>query len=665
MYNELWSRSPSSSVAAILATVTQWIFCRSVGVNCVKLAPLKRVPFITRLGAASNESLSHLSPHVIVVGGGVGGLAVAARIAASHKISDRLRPRVTILEKNIDVGGRCGSFYHSVSGVAGLDVFRHERGPTLLLLPKAYRDLFLECNRAEETSVEESKVKQADEILISSTYNLYAKQCVPAYRVVFDDGDMVDLGFPRRASAQEMISDAEKKSRRQLDRFEENGAQKWDVYQRACSAFLNCGLPNFIEERLDLSSLPEFLLESLRDGARAWPLKPHSDVLQGFFSSAKMRALASFQDLYVGLEPYRNPKQPFGGIITSTAPAVFGLLSALELHPTNPVSGVYSPVGGFDAVTHAMKSLCIDLGVDIKCSCSVTAVSEEGVYYRETGENDFQRQEPHRTFLAADAVVINADLPYATKTMLNEGEVVAPNVGDADRYDWDTGYRYSSGVVAFHWSISKELSELNTHNVFLSAATDMVAEQSWQSVRGSGHENVALDLSDKPFNFYVHRACASDPSAAPLGSDTLLVLVPTESLFYNATLAKLPRRLAIASYCAQFDADRIARIRQAVLKRMAALPSLQDLESHIVSETVDTPGTYADQYNVAAGTPFGLSHGLGQLSVTRPAPCSNRFPNVFFVGASTRPGNGVPLVLIGAKLVAENALQHLLKEAGT
>ena len=52
-----------------------------------------------------------------------------------------------------------------------------------------------------------------------------------------------------------------------------------------------------------------------------------------------MRALASFQDLYVGLEPYTNDNQIGGGVIRKTAPAVFGLLAALELHPTNKKAG--------------------------------------------------------------------------------------------------------------------------------------------------------------------------------------------------------------------------------------------------------------------------------------------------------------------------------------
>jgi hypothetical protein len=62
-------------------------------------------------------------------------------------------------------------------------------------------------------------------------------------------------------------------------------------------------------------------------------------VLDSIFKSEKMRALASFQDLYVGLQPYKDNQQLFGGVLTSTAPAVFGLLAAIELHPENEKAG--------------------------------------------------------------------------------------------------------------------------------------------------------------------------------------------------------------------------------------------------------------------------------------------------------------------------------------
>lgn len=62
-------------------------------------------------------------------------------------------------------------------------------------------------------------------------------------------------------------------------------------------------------------------------------------MLDKTFTSNKMKALASFQDLYVGLEPYKNNNQIGGGVLKKSAPAVFGLLAALELHPTNDKAG--------------------------------------------------------------------------------------------------------------------------------------------------------------------------------------------------------------------------------------------------------------------------------------------------------------------------------------
>jgi phytoene desaturase (3,4-didehydrolycopene-forming) len=555
--------------------------------------------------AKTFESLStNVRPkRVIVVGGGIGGLATAARIASASRDLD-----VLILEKNGHVGGRCGSF--SVSTEKGN--FRHERGPSLLLLKDAYIDLFRDCS---------NNTKDATD------YGLHMKQCAPAYQVIFEDGDCIELGFPTA-----MMNEAEQQSRLKMNSYEPNGAIKWDGYMRTMAAYLECGLPNFIEERLDLASFPAFIIEALRDSARAWPLKPHSDVLDDMFESQKMKSLASFQNLYVGLEPYRNNNQLGGGILRKTAPAVFGLLAAIELHPTK--GGVYAPIGGFDAVSKAIERLVKELGVEIQCDTTVTKVDAQGVYVK-NGELN--------AFLPADLVIVNADLPFATESLMTDS--------NDECYDWNDNFDYSSGVIAFHWSVDKELSDLNTHNVFMSAKNRECAKASWRVLR----HNERTDEVE-PCNFYVHRASKTDPTSAPQGCDAILVLVPCETLTRNEEWAKLSRAEAIEQYKQQFDDKVVARIRHSVLLRLAAIPSLRNLERHILNEVVDTPGTYADQYNVAAGTPFALSHGLAQLSLTRPGASCKEYPNVLFVGASSRPGNGVPLVLIGAKLVAKKAL---------
>jgi phytoene dehydrogenase-like protein len=153
-------------------------------------------------------------------------------------------------------------------------------------------------------------------------------------------------------------------------------------------------------------------------------------------------------------------------------------------------------------------------------------------------------------------------------------------------------------------------------------------------------------------------------------------LVPCPTLLRNPANANLPKDQAIKNYqSAQFTDTSIDRVRHAVLYRMAATTnnkdgtrctSVEELRRAILHEVVDTPATYADSWNVGAGTPFALSHGFNQLSLTRPSSKANNndgsMPNVLYVGASSRPGNGVPLVLIGAKLVAEQAMAALLTQ---
>jgi phytoene desaturase (3,4-didehydrolycopene-forming) len=603
----------SKLLCYILAFFAASVDTFHLGIKRVRIQVLLSSPY-----ASLDREAHQQRSRVVVVGGGVGGLVIASRIAASISCD------VTLLEKNDQVGGRCGSFDVNIEGIG---TFRHEKGPSLLLLPHIYNEIFTDCGLGS-----------------SEDYGLVLKQCVPAYRVIFDDGDSIDLGFPRSTLGNlNGYHEMEAESRKRMDSFEKDGAKKWDEYMKACEAFLDCGLPNFIEERLNLSSFPPFIRESLREFGKAWPLKPHSDVLDAIFESNKMRALASFQDLYVGLQPYRKENALLGGVLQATAPAVFGLLAAIELHPTNSKCGVFAPLGGFRAVTQSLHKLAADLKVHIQCGTTVTSVTNDGVYFcDETGTSNF---------LTANLIIVNADLPYTMKSLINHP------AKEPSCYDWDDKYHFSSGVIAFHWSINQSLKELNTHNVFLTASSRSEAKESWQAMGYEGQNK--QDWKEKPFNFYVHRGSNTDPGAAPKGMDAIMVLVPCETLARDEHSASLPRDEAIAHYKKQFDAKFVSRVRDAVLHRMAVLESLRDLKNKILDEVVETPATYADQYNLGAGTPFALSHGLAQLSLMRPGPESSGLPNVLFCGASTRPGNGVPLVMIGAKLVAEKAVSKL------
>ena len=194
------------------------------------------------------------------------------------------------------------------------------------------------------------------------------------------------------------------------------------------------------------------------------------------------------------------------------------------------------------------------------------------------------------------------------------------------------------GVIAFHWSINRECENLNTHNVFLMGSERAKLEQSWGAIRFNDQSSNSFDDSDYPFNFYVHRASAVDKSAAPEGCDSLMILVPCCTLERKEFLSQLSREDSIAGYEKQFSPEFISKVKDAVLYRLGKLNGLDRLGENIIDEVVDTPATYADYYNLGAGTPFALSHGFGQLSLTRPAHNAKSMDNVLYTGASTRPG---------------------------
>lgn len=73
----------------------------------------------------------------------------------------------------------------------------------------------------------------------------------------------------------------------------------------------------------------------------------------------------------------------------------------------------------------------------------------------------------------------------------------------------------------------------------------------------------------------------------------------------------------------------------------------------IVEERVTQPAQWADAYGLTHGAAFGLAHGLDQLALLRPGAKVDGLQGLYLVGASARPGNGVPLVMLGARQAVE------------
>ena len=190
--------------------------------------------------------------------------------------------------------------------------------------------------------------------------------------------------------------------------------------------------------------------------------------------------------------------------------------------------------------------------------------------------------------------------------------------------------RYSCSAVMFYWGVSKQYPQLRPHNLFL--AGDY--RQSFD------HISKNLSLPDDP-SFYVHAPVRVDPSLAPKGHDTLTAVVPVGHI----------------DDAAPQDWSAIEkRARQLVLQRLAGI-GVTDLDEHIKFEVSYTPHDWLSRYNLTKGSTLGLAHNLMQMGYLRPQNRHARYRNLYFVGASTHPGNGVATVLISARLTTERILE--------
>jgi phytoene desaturase len=329
-------------------------------------------------------------------------------------------------------------------------------------------------------------------------------------------------------------------------------------------------------------------------------LQKHYANTGRFFKDERLKAAFTFQNMYLGLSPY-------------DAPATYSLLQYTEL-----AEGVWYPKGGLYASILALVRIAEKLGVKFIYNAPVKKLKVEGSKVKGAQLAD------GREFFA-DIFVGNADLPYIYKELLPESR-------EAQKLE---DKLYTCSTIMFYWGVDKEYSKVAFHNVFLAG-----------DYKGS-FDQIFKDhtLPEVP-SFYVHAPTRVDPAAAPQGEETLFVLVPVGHLDARSN---------------QDWNALVNRARETVFARLAKELGADDLREHIKFEIVYQPKTWKERFNLAKGAAFGLSHNFWQVGYLRPQNRHKEYKNLYFAGASTHPGTGLPIVLLSARLTTE----RILKEAGT
>ena len=491
----------------------------------------------------------HTQKKAVIIGAGVGGIATAAFLVQNGYA-------VEVYEKNANPGGRCGQMIQ--------DGHRFDLGATILLMPSLYKQVLSELGIDLERDLETTSLE-------------------PVYKLFFSDGS----NFPFTRKSEQMKA--------QLEAIEPGSFLRYQQYVNEGYAFFNLSMNDLLGKNFDhLFQFVNFKSMRLLLKLKVWMF--HTDYIKRFFKDPHLRMAFTFQNIYVGQNPYQ-------------APAFFSMLPGAEI-----AEGALFPKGGMHRIVEKLLEKANGLGVQFKYKTPIAKILVNGNKTQGILLED-------GTSIDADLVIANADLPYVYKQLLPDKKV-------SDRM---RKLKYSCSAIVFHWGIDKVYPQLDHHSVFLNDPYKDGLNKIFKE----------KSLADNP-SFYIHAPVRSDKSAAPDNHDTLSVIVPAAHLDvnYDQDWKKLKQTA-----------------RTGVIRRLKEA-GLDDIEEHIKFEVCYLPKTWKKTCNVTYGSVFGsLGHTIFQMGYFRPHNQHKKYKNLYFAGGSTHPGNGVPLVLLGAKLISERILK--------
>jgi phytoene desaturase len=211
----------------------------------------------------------------------------------------------------------------------------------------------------------------------------------------------------------------------------------------------------------------------------------------------------------------------------------------------------------------------------------------------------------------ADIIAVNSDAAVFRGSVFKRPEFSKEKL---DRKSW------TMGPLTIYLGLKCKLPQVHHHNYYLGDNFREYADKVFKNP----------DSLQKPY-YYVNVLSKYNPDCAPKDSESLFFVCPVPDLRFKPDWSD--RDEIVDSIISDFSV-RIGK----------------DIKPEIVSRTVFTPEDWQNQFNLHRGSGLGLSHDMLQIGGFRPKNYDEKFRNVFYVGASTIPGTGLPMVIISSKL---------------
>lgn len=312
--------------------------------------------------------------------------------------------------------------------------------------------------------------------------------------------------------------------------------------------------------------------------------------LERNFQSEEVKIIFSLVAFFLGATPFDTP-------------AIYGLLNYTELQH----DGYWNVKGGMYKIVEGILPLLEKKGVKIHYQTEVKEVVRSNgkiVAFRDQNGNDW----------TADIYVVNADAAAFRGKFLQRQKYSEQKL---DAMKW------TLAPFTIYLGVKGKIDGIGHHNYFLGNNFRQYADSIFKS-------NVS---PERPY-YYVNVASKSNDNCAPEGCENLFILCPVPDLRVKPDWS---------------DAE---KLKLDIITDLGNRVGY-DIQSNIISETLYTPETWQQMFHLYKGSGLGLAHDLGQVGAMRPANKDEEFNNLYYVGASTHPGTGLPIVVIGSKLVTE------------
>jgi 1-hydroxy-2-isopentenylcarotenoid 3,4-desaturase len=406
----------------------------------------------------------------------------------------------------------------------------------------------------------------------------------PSYRVFFGGGERLDVvpELDRNLAT--------------FERLETGGARALTRYLADAKYKYEIALKDFLyREYTTLRQL--FNRRMITEGLRLNVFQDLDRYTRRFFHDRRARQLLEYHMVFLGNSPVN-------------APALYSLMSHADLG-----IGVSYPVardggtGGMGAVVRSLVDLTRELGVELTLGAEVERIdvrggAARGVLLRGGGD------------IGADRVIVSADYHHAETALLD------PAHATYGRSYWKRR-AIAPSMFLLYLGLDRRLAGLAHHTLYFA--------EDWNR-----HFAAITDSPAWPEApcFYLCAPARTDPTVAPPGGESLMVLVPVAPGLPDSPEIRATYRDAVLDHVEDVTGERIR-------------PAIRVERTYTLSD-------FSADYNAYKGTALGLAHTLLQTAVFRPAHRSRRVADLWYTGAYTHPGIGVPMAIISARVVADS-----------